>query len=224
MIALAHTTASAGLRHPGEQVEFPVAERVVHQRPPLLRRQVGRADQVKNRNMLGVRTRNSTYRGEFAHPVRGAYRADAAHPGIPISGVAGIELVAASDPIDRRVLDDRVIDGKRVIPGDAEDVVDTNLVEPPQHVLNDGFSHEVFSSDPPMGTSAKRPAFAAELTGSNPLLELQKCGLTCRLVCWRRLITLAPSPQTRSRRLDPPIAAPTCGFSDMSVPISQCRC
>jgi hypothetical protein len=29
------------------------------------------------------------------------------------------------------VLDDRVIDGKRVIPGDAEDVVDTNLFESP---------------------------------------------------------------------------------------------
>jgi len=31
------------------------------------------------------------------------------------------------------VLDDRVIDGERVIPGDPEDVVDTNLVEAPQN-------------------------------------------------------------------------------------------
>ena len=82
---------------------------------------------MKNRKMLGVGTRNTAYRGQFAHPVGGAHRADAAHPGIPISGVGGVELVATSDPIDRRVLDDRVIDRKRVIPGDAEDVVDTNL-------------------------------------------------------------------------------------------------
>jgi hypothetical protein len=81
--------------------------------------------------MLGVRTRNSAQRREFAHPICGAQRADPAHPGIPVSGVAGVELVAASDPIDRRVLDDRVIDGKRVIPGDAEDVVDTNLLQAP---------------------------------------------------------------------------------------------
>jgi hypothetical protein len=45
--------------------------------------------------------------------------------------VGGVELVAASDPLDFRVLDDRVIDRKCVIPGDSEDVVDTNLVESP---------------------------------------------------------------------------------------------
>ena len=77
--------------------------------------------------MLGVGARNRADRAELSHPVGGAHRADATHPGVPISRVGGIKLVAASDPIDRGVLDDRVLDGKREIPGDSEDVVDTNL-------------------------------------------------------------------------------------------------
>jgi hypothetical protein len=87
---------------------------------------------VENGEMLGIRTRNRAYGGEFAHPVRGAYRTHATHPGIAIGGVGGVQFVAASNPLDRRVLDDRVIDRKRVISGDSEDVVDSNLVEAPQ--------------------------------------------------------------------------------------------
>ena len=135
--------AHDGLCHPVKQIEFAVAQRVMHERPPLLRRQVGGADQVKNRKVFGVGTRNRAHRGQFAHPVGGAHGADAAHPGIPVSGIAGVELVAASDPIDRRVFDDRVIDPKRVVAGDSEDVIDANLVEAPQDILNDGFRHEV---------------------------------------------------------------------------------
>ena len=86
---------------------------------------------MKHREMLGVGTRNTAHRGEFAHPVRGAQRGDAAHPGIPIRGVGGIELVAARDPVQRRVFDDRVVNRERVIPGNSEDVVDANLFEPP---------------------------------------------------------------------------------------------
>ena len=133
------------LGHPVEQVEFAVAQRVVRERVALLRRQVRRADQMKHREMLGVGTRNTAHRGEFAHPEGGAQRGDAAHPGITIRGVGGIELVTAGDPIQRWVLDDRVVDRKRVIPRDSEDVIDANLLEPPQDILNDGFSHEVTS-------------------------------------------------------------------------------
>src|SRR6185437_1189785 len=97
---------------------------------------------MKNREMLGVAACNSAYRGEFADPVGGAYRADAAHPGIAVRCVSGVELIAASDTIDRRMLDDRIIDGKRIIPSDAEDIVDTYLVKPPQHITHDAFSHE----------------------------------------------------------------------------------
>lgn len=85
--------AHDGDGHPTEEVELTVAQRVVHQRPALLRRQVGRADQVKNSETLGVRTRNGTYRGEFPNPVGRAYRADTAHPRISISGVRRVELV-----------------------------------------------------------------------------------------------------------------------------------
>src|SRR5262245_26470307 len=43
------------------------------------------------------------------------------------------------------MLDDRVVDGKRVLPCNAEDVVDTNLVESLQDVLDNTFSHDVIS-------------------------------------------------------------------------------
>jgi hypothetical protein len=118
----------------------------MHERPALLCRQVGRADQVKNSEILRVRTRNRAHRCQFTHPVRGTHRADAAHAGIAIGGVAGIKLVAASDPINRRMLNDRVIDGKRVIPGDPEDIVNANLIESSQDVGADGFGHATFSN------------------------------------------------------------------------------
>ena len=65
---------------------------------------------------------------EFPNPVGSADRADTAHPRISISGVRRVELIAASDPTDRRMLGNRVVDGKRVVPGDSEDVVGTNFL------------------------------------------------------------------------------------------------
>jgi hypothetical protein len=47
---------------------------------------------------------------ETVAAVRRAHRAHAPHPRIPISGANRVELVAASNPIDRRMLNDRVID------------------------------------------------------------------------------------------------------------------
>src|ERR1700730_11039352 len=47
-----------------------------------------------------------------------------------------------------------VIDGKRVVTGDSENVVDTDLFESPQDVLDDRFSHESFSSGRPMAHQA----------------------------------------------------------------------
>jgi hypothetical protein len=59
-----------------------------------------------------------------------------------VGGVAGIEFVAASDPIDCRMLDNRVIDRTRVIACNSEDFVHTNLVKTPQDILNDSFVHD----------------------------------------------------------------------------------
>jgi hypothetical protein len=77
--------------------------------------------------MLGIPTRDTAHRGESAYSIGSAHCADAAYPGLPVSCVGGVELVAASDPMDRGVFDDCVVDGKRVFAGDFEDVVDTNL-------------------------------------------------------------------------------------------------
>jgi hypothetical protein len=90
---------------------------------------------MKHREMLGVGTRNTAHRGQFAHPVGGAHGSDAAHPGIPIRGVGGIELVTTGNPIQRCVFDDRVIDRKCVVPGDSEDIIDANFLEPSQDIL-----------------------------------------------------------------------------------------
>jgi hypothetical protein len=60
---------------------------------------------------------------------------------VAIGGIGGVQLIAASNPVDVPIVDDRVVHGKRIIPGNAEDVVYPNGFQAPEDMLNNSFRH-----------------------------------------------------------------------------------
>ena len=50
-------------------------------------------------------------------------------PGIAIRRIGGIQLVGAADPAHRLTVDDRIIDRKGEVAGDAEDISDPDVME-----------------------------------------------------------------------------------------------
>jgi hypothetical protein len=93
---------------------------------------------VEHRQVLCVTAGDRVDRAEFTHSVRGAQRRGAAQPRISVRGIAGVELVAASDPVDAGVVDDRVLHRKSEIPRHAEDRINPDVFETAQHVSDHG--------------------------------------------------------------------------------------
>jgi len=96
---------------------------------------------VKYRQVLGARAGDRAECAEFADPVRRADRAGTADAGISVGGIACIELVAAADPVDPRVVHDRVVHREGEIAGHAEDILNSNGLEPSQDMPDDRLRH-----------------------------------------------------------------------------------
>ena len=127
-----------GVRHPAEQLELPIAQGVMHQRAVGLGGEVGHAREVEDRQVLGVGAGHRTDRAELADAVGGADGADTPDAGVAVGGVGGVEFVAAADPVDIGMRDDGVLHGEGEIAWHAEDVGHADVVEPVQHVIDDG--------------------------------------------------------------------------------------
>ena len=102
--------------------------------------EVGHAREVEDRQVLGIGAGHRADRAEFADAVGGADGADTADAGVAVGGVGGIEFIAAANPVDIGMRDDRVLDGKGEIAWHAEDIGHTDVVEPAQYIVDDGSS------------------------------------------------------------------------------------
>lgn len=138
-----HDRAGAhhGVGHLAEKVELPVAQCVVHQRPGRLHLGGGHPGEMEHRQVLGVGARDRVERAQFADAIGGAQRRQPTDPGIPVRGVARVELVAAPDPRDVGVVDDRVLDWEGEVARDTEDGVDADVVEAVEHVFDHCLRH-----------------------------------------------------------------------------------
>jgi hypothetical protein len=109
---------------------------VVHERAGFLRALIGHAHEVEHRQALGIGTGDAVIGTEFTDAVSRANSANPANTRIAVSGVGGIEFVAAADPAHLLAEADGVVNGKRKIAGDAEDVSDTDLTQSGQNILD----------------------------------------------------------------------------------------
>ena len=113
MIALAPTTMSAILRNSSNSP----LPRVWWTSAVGLGGEVGHAREVEDRQVLGIGAGHRADRAEFADAVGGADGADTADAGVAVGGVGSIEFIAAANPVDIGMRDDRVLDGKAKSPG-----------------------------------------------------------------------------------------------------------
>src|SRR5262249_49998590 len=81
-------------------------------------------------------------RAELSHTVGGADSTEAANPRVPVSSVTRIQLVAASDVVDARVVDDGVMNGKGEVASDSEDVIYPDVLQPSKHMLDHCLCHD----------------------------------------------------------------------------------
>ena len=102
-----------------------------------LRAWTGHADEVEDRQVLGIGTGDAVERAEFTDAIGGANSADPSNARIAVSGVGGVELVAAADPAHLFAEADGVVNRKGKVAGDAEDIGDTDLTQPGQDILDD---------------------------------------------------------------------------------------
>jgi hypothetical protein len=102
-----------------------------------MRALIGHAHEVEHRQALGIGTGDAVDGTEFTDAVSRANSANPANTRIAVSGVGGIEFVAAADPAHLFTEADGVVNGKRKIAGDAEDVSDTDLTQSGQNILDD---------------------------------------------------------------------------------------
>ena len=101
--------AGHGLGHGGKGVELAVAQGVVDHPAQALGGDAGHADQMEHGQMLGVGTGHAADGRQFAHAVGGAQRGLAAHPGVAVGGVGGVEFVGAADPAHVRIVVNGVV-------------------------------------------------------------------------------------------------------------------
>jgi hypothetical protein len=89
--------------------------------------------------VLRISATDSCKCAEFSDAVGRAESAEAFDAGVTIGGVSGVEFVATTDPTHLRVVADGVVERKRKITGDAEDIWNTNIFEARKNMLNDRF-------------------------------------------------------------------------------------
>lgn len=72
----------------------------MHNRTRGLRWHAGHSDQVKHRQALRKRSGNGADGAQFTYAIGRVNRADSVGASVPVSGVGGIQFVAASHPFD----------------------------------------------------------------------------------------------------------------------------
>ena len=122
----------------GEAAEVAVAERVVQQPSRGGGRRGRRAGDLDQRYVLGVGARDGVDRAEFAHAERRDQRGHAPGTGVAVRGVPGAQLVRGPDPLLAPLGEQVVEQGEAEVAGNAEQVLDAQLVQSPGEVLRNG--------------------------------------------------------------------------------------
>lgn len=90
---------------------------------------VGSANDADQRQVLAVRSGDRVEHAEPANGERDNARADSSSTRIAIGSVPGVELVAAADDVERGLSDEVVKQREVEVPGNGENVGDTDFNE-----------------------------------------------------------------------------------------------
>jgi hypothetical protein len=99
---------------------------------------------MDDREVFSIGPANAANRAEFADAVGGAQSCYAMSSSIAIGGVRGVEFIATSNPSKVSVRGDGIVDRKREVPGNTEDVPYANVMQARENVLDDGLGHCLF--------------------------------------------------------------------------------
>lgn len=120
-----------------------IPKRVMEDLSALLGRDRGVSDDVDNRDVLAVRAANSTEGAQLSRAEGCHQRTRSLDAGIAISCICADKLIGGADPREPLGLD-LVEQGEFIVARDAEDGVDTNLLETAKEVFTDkDFGHYV---------------------------------------------------------------------------------
>ncbi len=88
------------------------------------------SDQVKYRQTFCKRSSKGADGAQFTYAIGRVNRTNSVDASIPVSGVGGIQFVAASDPLDSGKVDNRILYGESVVAGYAKDFGYSDVLEP----------------------------------------------------------------------------------------------
>jgi hypothetical protein len=91
-------------------------------------------DYTNQRQILTVRSSNGVENTKSADGERDSARTNAARPSVSVSGVSGVELVAAADEVEARLSEEVVKQSEVEVAGNGEDVRHSDLDETPSQV------------------------------------------------------------------------------------------
>jgi hypothetical protein len=133
--------ANHGFRHPRKQSEFAVAKGVMHQAALALHPAGRHSDEMNDREVFSISSANTANRAELADAVGGAQGRYAVDTSVAIGGVRGVEFIATSNPSKVSVRGDGIVDRKREVPSNTEDVPYANVMQARKNVLYYRRSH-----------------------------------------------------------------------------------
>jgi len=111
-----------------ETIEIAVAEAVVRDRADPLQSPTRMADQMEHRQVLRPGPHHAIERRQFSHAIRRAQQRRSPDAGVTVGCVGGIQLRAATDPLDRGRVVEGVVERKGVIAWHSE-----NMPDPQRH-------------------------------------------------------------------------------------------
>src|SRR5580692_6021854 len=93
------------------------------------------SDEMDDREVFSIGPANAANRAEFADAVGGAQSRYAVDTSVAIGSVGGVEFIATANPSKVSVRGDGIVDRKREVPGNTEDVPYANVMQPGENVL-----------------------------------------------------------------------------------------
>jgi hypothetical protein len=96
---------------------------------------------MDDREVFRIGPPNAANRAEFADAVGGAQSRYAVVTSVAIGSVGSVEFIATSNPSKVSVRGDGIVDRKREVPGNTEDVPYANVMQARENVLDDGLGH-----------------------------------------------------------------------------------
>ena len=93
------------------------------------------SDEMDDGEVFSIGAANAANRAEFADAVGGAQSRYAMGTSVAIGSVGGVEFVAASNPSKASIRGDSIVDRKREVTGNTEDVLYTNVMQARENVL-----------------------------------------------------------------------------------------